>query len=84
MDYLIITCYILAGFGLTILLLLAAPGGSLVFQAIRFAVTLAFAEHKAKRLRKASSEARDAYNSTHDNADKNQASTPKPPQGGGR
>lgn len=64
MDYASVlswTLYALAGFGLTVLLILAWMGGTLVFLALRFAVQLAFAEAKAKRLRRASTEAQQEF-----------------------
>lgn len=71
MDTLTTALWLLAGFGLTVLLVLAALGGSLILQAIRFAVTLAFAEHKWKKLRKASAEAKAEVLAKGDKDDKN-------------
>lgn len=76
-DALFVSLYLLAGFGLTILLILAFLGGSLVVKALSFAVTLAFAEHKWKRLRKASAEAKADITSTTDNNDQQDTTKPQ-------
>lgn len=63
MDYASVlgwTLNTLAGFGLAVLLLLAWMGLRMVYLALSFAVTLAYAEHKARRLRKASADAQQA------------------------
>lgn len=78
MEALAYALYALAGFGLLLLLLFALLGFSLVFQAMKFAVTLAFAEHKVKRLRKASAEARAEINASQDDNQDNQATQGKP------
>lgn len=77
-DALFVALYLLAGFGLTILLIFAWLGGSLVVKALSFAVTLAFAEHKWKKLRKASAEARnDLTPTTTDNNDQQDTTKPQ-------
>lgn len=58
MDALAVTGYVLAGFGLLVVLTLAYLGGKMVYLALQFSVNLAFSEYKFGKLKRASDEAK--------------------------